>query len=410
MRKTPPTPITTRAPWSKPGKRCGTRRADKSTTFLQADRFEVQGNEGAGLALFEAQGWVGGDYQRFWFKTEGEYAEGGELEEAEIQGLYSRAISSFFDFQAGVRQDLAPGSRRTFGVVGVQGLAPYWFESRRGVVRQSRRRRVGAVRIRIRSTSNAAADLSAARGAQLLRARRRSALDRLGSEHGRARRTAALRIQAGVCALRRHFLDEGGRVGQPTTGVSDRDGGDPNSAIARSCRLSVVVLEKMNHEKQYREDSLSLGGAVAMGTGVMIGAGIFALTGQVAELAKGLFPVAFLAAALVAGFSAYSYVKLANAYPSAGGIAMFLEKAYGQGLLTAAYALMMYFSMVINESLVARTFGTYTLRLFDAKDEALARSGVGRWATPDGHFWSTSRGMSGSAASPWSAPSSRSAA
>lgn len=125
----------------------------------------------------------------------------------------------------------------------------------------------------------------------------------------------------------------------------------------------------MGQDEQYREDSLSLGGAVAMGTGVMIGAGIFALTGQVAELAKGLFPVAFLAAAIVAAFSAYSCVKLANAYPSAGGIAMFLEKAYGQGLLTAAYVLMMYFSMVINESLVARTFGTYTLRLFDARDE-----------------------------------------
>ena len=96
--------------------------------FLQADRLEVQSNEGRGLSLFEAQGWVGGDYQRFWFKTEGEYAEGGELEEAEIQGLYSKAISPFFDFQAGVRQDLAPGTRRTFGVVGVQGLAPYWFE------------------------------------------------------------------------------------------------------------------------------------------------------------------------------------------------------------------------------------------------------------------------------------------
>ena len=96
--------------------------------FLQADRLEVQSNEGAGLSVLEAQGWVGGDYQRFWFKTEGQYAEGGELQEAEIQGLYSRAISSFFDFQAGVRQDVAPGARRTFGVVGIQGLAPYWFE------------------------------------------------------------------------------------------------------------------------------------------------------------------------------------------------------------------------------------------------------------------------------------------
>lgn len=124
----------------------------------------------------------------------------------------------------------------------------------------------------------------------------------------------------------------------------------------------------MKHDDQYKADSLSLGGAVAMGTGVMIGAGIFALTGQVAEQAGGLFPLAFLAAALVASFSAYSYVKLANAYPSAGGIATFLSKAYGDSVFTAAYALMMYFSMVINESLVARTFGTYTLQLFDAKD------------------------------------------
>jgi len=39
----------------------------------------------------------------------------------------------------------------------------------------------------------------------------------------------------------------------------------------------------------YQSNSLTLTGAVAMGTGVMIGAGIFALTGQVAELAKAGF-------------------------------------------------------------------------------------------------------------------------
>lgn len=120
----------------------------------------------------------------------------------------------------------------------------------------------------------------------------------------------------------------------------------------------------------YQKNSLSLTGAVAMGTGVMIGAGIFALTGQVAELAGEWFPLAFLAAAMVTGFSAYSYVKLSNAYPSAGGIAMFLEKAYGRSVVTGACALLMYFSMVINESLVARTFGTYTLQLFDVGNTA----------------------------------------
>jgi len=53
----------------------------------------------------------------------------------------------------------------------------------------------------------------------------------------------------------------------------------------------------------YEKGSLSLTGAVAMGTGVMIGAGIFALTGQVAEFAGRLFPLAFVIAAIISGFS-----------------------------------------------------------------------------------------------------------
>lgn len=120
--------------------------------------------------------------------------------------------------------------------------------------------------------------------------------------------------------------------------------------------------------EQYKKNSLSLTGAVALGTGVMIGAGIFALLGQVAELSGSLFPFAFLAGAIVSGFSAYSYIKMSNAFPSAGGIAMYLKKAYGQGTVTAGAALLMAFSMIINESLVARTFGSYTLQLFNVDD------------------------------------------
>lgn len=118
-------------------------------------------------------------------------------------------------------------------------------------------------------------------------------------------------------------------------------------------------------KEEYEANSLSVTSAVSMGTGVMIGAGIFALTGQVAELAGPYFPLAFFVAAIVTGFSAYSYIKMSNAFPSAGGIAMYLEKAYGRGTLTGASAILMALSMVINESLVARTFGTYTLQLFD---------------------------------------------
>mgnify|MGYP003670196162 CR=1 FL=1 len=118
-------------------------------------------------------------------------------------------------------------------------------------------------------------------------------------------------------------------------------------------------------DNDYKEASITLGGAVAMGTGVMIGAGIFALTGQIAQLAGPLFPLAFIAGAIATGFSAYSYIRMSNAWPSSGGIAMILQKCYGPGAVAAGAALLMALSMVIAESLVARTFATYVLRPFD---------------------------------------------
>ena len=127
-------------------------------------------------------------------------------------------------------------------------------------------------------------------------------------------------------------------------------------------------------KSEYEAGSLSLAATVAMGTGVMIGAGIFALTGQVAEYAGALFPLAFLLAAVISGFSAYTYIRVTSKYPSAGGIAMVLQKAYGKTTMTGACALLMAFSMIINESLVARTFGTYTLQLFDIDE--------GGWLVP----------------------------
>jgi amino acid transporter len=129
----------------------------------------------------------------------------------------------------------------------------------------------------------------------------------------------------------------------------------------------------------YKKDSITLAGAVAMGTGVMIGAGIFALTGQIAELAGPIFPLSFVIGAIVTAFSAYTYIKMSNAFPSSGGIAMILTKAYGPTTVAAGAALLMALSMVISESLVARTFGTYALRAFggDADSVLVPVLGVG---------------------------------
>ncbi|MEC9104214.1 MAG: APC family permease, partial [Pseudomonadota bacterium] len=127
----------------------------------------------------------------------------------------------------------------------------------------------------------------------------------------------------------------------------------------------------------YRKNSLTLLDAIAMGTGVMIGAGILALTGQIAALAGPLFPFAFIAGAVVTAFSAYTYVKMSNAYPSAGGIGMILQKAYGPTTVAAGAALLMALSMVINESLVARTFATYLLRGLDMPRDTWLAPAIG---------------------------------
>ncbi len=119
------------------------------------------------------------------------------------------------------------------------------------------------------------------------------------------------------------------------------------------------------------EQKLSLTGSVALGTGVMIGAGIFALVGQVAELAGGWVPWAFLAGAVVVGFSSYSYIRYSATNPSSGGIAMLLKAAYGPGVVAGSLSLFMFVSMVLAESLLGRTFGTYLLRPFGLQGSTL---------------------------------------
>lgn len=97
-------------------------------TAVIVDRLEVGAAEGEGVWMWDVAGWTGGDINRFWWKSEAEGDFEGEAE-AELQALYSRAISPYWDVQAGLRQDLgADGPDSTHLVLGLQGLAPYWWE------------------------------------------------------------------------------------------------------------------------------------------------------------------------------------------------------------------------------------------------------------------------------------------
>ena len=102
---------------------------DVRTTAVLIDSIEASFGDGEEGYGWNAQGWTGGDINRFWWKTEGEGDFGGKLHDAEVQALYSRAIAPFWDVQAGIRQDFRPdGDDTTHLTVGVQGVAPYWFE------------------------------------------------------------------------------------------------------------------------------------------------------------------------------------------------------------------------------------------------------------------------------------------
>ncbi len=99
-------------------------------TFSQImlDLAEVKIAKGDEGYKVEGSVWYGGDINRFVFKAEGEGEFGEAMESAELTALYSRAIDPYFNLQAGIRQDVGPGPDRTHAVIGVEGLAPYWFE------------------------------------------------------------------------------------------------------------------------------------------------------------------------------------------------------------------------------------------------------------------------------------------
>jgi copper resistance protein B len=101
---------------------------DIKSSMILIDQLEATIGKGKDGYAWNAQGWYGGDIDRLWVKTEGESSFGESLESVEVQALWSRALDPWWNLQAGVRHDFRAGPDRSYAVVGLQGLAPYWFE------------------------------------------------------------------------------------------------------------------------------------------------------------------------------------------------------------------------------------------------------------------------------------------
>lgn len=125
------------APWSMADSAYGADRMARSRAslikehggmtqwFVLADRLEYRADSGA---FGDVEAWIGSDEGRLWLKAETEYDfEDHALEEAEVSALYSRPITAFWELQAGLRFDAGGAESRNWAVLGVEGLAPYFF-------------------------------------------------------------------------------------------------------------------------------------------------------------------------------------------------------------------------------------------------------------------------------------------
>jgi len=102
------------------------------TTFVLSEVLEFAPRGGERPLLYDLIGWTGGATRRMWAKADGAVATRGGGAHGEYQLLYGQLISPFFDAQLGVRMDVLNGAGRSEsrigGVIGVQGMAPGWFE------------------------------------------------------------------------------------------------------------------------------------------------------------------------------------------------------------------------------------------------------------------------------------------
>ncbi len=100
---------------------------DPMLTKVMLDQLEYRYGEQENPLALVAQAWVGKDLDKLWLKMEGEYSDSDE-KDLELQLLYSRAASPFWDMQVGWRGDLQPTPNRQWLALGFQGLAPYFIE------------------------------------------------------------------------------------------------------------------------------------------------------------------------------------------------------------------------------------------------------------------------------------------
>ena len=94
---------------------------------ILVERFESVHEDRNNSAAYELRGWYGRDFDRVVIKAEGD-VDGGEIEEATTELLWSHAIAPFWNGELGLRHDSGNVPDRSWLAIGIEGISPYWFE------------------------------------------------------------------------------------------------------------------------------------------------------------------------------------------------------------------------------------------------------------------------------------------
>lgn len=100
---------------------------DPLLVYFEADKLEWRDSDEGDLLVWELDAWIGKDLNKLWIKSLGERLD-SDTERSEIDLLYSRAISPFWDLQMGLRHEFRPKPAQDWLGFGFKGIAPYLFE------------------------------------------------------------------------------------------------------------------------------------------------------------------------------------------------------------------------------------------------------------------------------------------
>ena len=98
---------------------------------------------------------------------------------------------------------------------------------------------------------------------------------------------------------------------------------------------------------------------VLYGLGTIVGAGIYALIGEIAGVAGYGAPAAFLFASIIAGFTACSFAELSARFPRAAGAALYVRQGFGRKSLALVVGLAVMASGMASAAALVNGFQGY---------------------------------------------------